>query len=166
MSATYASALSYIPETAWNQSGAAAGGYQLWATGGGASQVYPKPSWQTGPGVPADGHRDVPDLSLTASTHDGYLVAMNGGFYVYGGTSAPTPSLAGLMALAVQKAGARLGNANPGLYALAVKQASAGAAVFHDVSSGNNSVPGQSGFNAGAEYDLRPALDPWTRPCW
>ena len=124
-SATYASALSYIPETAWNQSGTTAGGNQLWATGGGASQVYPKPSWQTGPGVPADGHRDVPDLSLTASTHDGYLVAMNGDFYVYGGTSAPTPSLAGLMALAVQKAGTRLGNANPGLYALAVKQASA-----------------------------------------
>ncbi len=157
-SATYASALSYIPETAWNQSGTTAGGNQLWATGGGASQVYPKPSWQTGPGVPADGHRDVPDLSLTASTHDGYLVAMNGEFYVYGGTSAPTPSLAGLMALAVQKAGARLGNANPGLYALAVKQANAGAAVFHDVSSGNNSVPGQSGFNAGAEYDLSTGL--------
>ena len=156
--ATNASALSYIPEAAWNQSGATAGGYQLWASGGGASQVYSKPSWQTGPGVPADGHRDVPDLSLTASTHDGYLVAMNGDFYVYGGTSAPTPSLAGLMALAVQKAGTRLGNANPGLYALAVKQANAGAAVFHPVTSGNNSVPGQSGFNAGAGYDLATGL--------
>lgn len=155
---TYASALSYIPEAAWNQSGAAAGGVGLWAGGGGASQVYSKPSWQTGPGVPADGHRDVPDVSLTASTHDGYLVAMNGEFYVYGGTSAPTPSLAGLMTLVIEKAGTRLGNANPALYALAMRQANAGAAVFHDVTSGNNSVPGQAGFNAGAGYDLATGL--------
>jgi len=155
---TYASALSYIPEAVWNQSGTTSGGSQLWATGGGASQVYTKPSWQTGPGVPADGRRDVPDLSLTASTHDGYLVTMNGALYVFGGTSAPTPSLGGLMTLAIQKAGARLGNANPALYALAVKQASAGAAVFHAVTSGNNSVPGQTGFNAGAGYDLATGL--------
>ncbi len=155
--ATYASALSYIPEAAWNQSGTTAG---VAAVGCGRRRkpgVF-KPSWQTGPGVPADGHRDVPDLSLTASTHDGYLVAMNGELYVYGGTSAPTPSLAGLMALAVQKAGTRLGNANPGLYAMAVKQANAGAAVFHDVTSGNNSVPGQAGFNAAAGYDLATGL--------
>jgi subtilase family serine protease len=44
----WASALSYIPEVAWNQSGAA-GGSGLWATGGGPSMIYPKPSWQTGP---------------------------------------------------------------------------------------------------------------------
>ena len=155
---TYASALSYIPEAVWNQSGTAAGGSQLWAGGGGASQVYTKPSWQTGPGVPSDGHRDVPDLSLAASTHDGYLVALNGQFYSYGGTSAPTPSLAGLMTLAVQKAGARLGNANPTLYALAAKQASGGPAVFHDVTSGNNSVPGQTGFSAAAGYDRATGL--------
>jgi hypothetical protein len=77
---------------------------------------------------------------------------------VYGGTSAPTPSLAGLMTLAVEKAGTRLGCANPALYALAVKQASGGATVFHDVTSGNNSVPGQTGFNAGAGYDLATGL--------
>ena len=157
-SSTYASALSYIPEAAWNQSGAASGGSQLWASGGGASQIYAKPSWQAGPGVPADGHRDVPDLSLSASTHDGYLVLMNGGLYAYGGTSAPTPSIAGLMALAVQKAGKPLGNANPGLYALATAQASGGAAVFHDITGGNNSVPGQTGFNAGAGYDRASGL--------
>src|SRR5271154_1018866 len=83
---------------------------------------------------------------------------MNKTLYVVGGTSAPTPSLGGLMALAVQKAGARLGNANPGLYALAASQASAGAAVFHDVTTGNNSVPGQTGFSAGVGYDLATGL--------
>ena len=156
-STTYGPALSYIPESTWNQSGTL-GGSGLWASGGGSSQVYPKPSWQTAPGVPADGHRDVPDVSLTASTHDGYLVALNGQFYVYGGTSAPTPSLGGLMVLAVQKSGTRLGNANPALYTLATKQANAGAAVFHDITSGNNSVPGQTGFNAGPGYDLATGL--------
>jgi pro-kumamolisin-like protein/all-beta uncharacterized protein len=155
---TLGSALSYIPEAVWNQSGTTSGGSELWAGSGGVSQVYPKPAWQTGPGVPADGHRDVPDVSLNASTHDGYLIVMNGQLYVVGGTSAPTPSLAGLMAMNAQKAGTRLGNANPALYALAVKQASAGAAVFHDVTTGNNSVPGQTGFNAGPGYDLATGL--------
>jgi pseudomonalisin len=153
-SSTFGSALSYIPETTWNQSGTVGGGSDLWAGGGGASQVYTKPSWQNVSGVPADGHRDVPDVSLTASTHDAYIIEMNGSLYAVGGTSAPTPALGGLMSLAVQKTASRLGNANPELYALAASQASAGAAVFHDVISGNNSVPGQTGFNANAGYDL------------
>jgi Pro-kumamolisin, activation domain/Putative binding domain, N-terminal len=155
---TLGSALTYIPEAVWNQSGAIAGGSELWAASSGVSTVYPKPAWQTGPGVPADGHRDVPDVALNASTHDGYLIAMNGQLYVVGGTSAPTPSLAGLMALTAQKAGTRLGNANPALYALAALQANAGAAVFHDVTTGNNSVPGQTGFNASPGYDLATGL--------
>src|SRR5271166_759732 len=155
---TFASALSYIPESAWNQGGTVAGGSDLWAGGGGASQVYSKPAWQSAPGVPADGRRDVPDVSLTASTHDAYIIEMNGSLYAVGGTSAPTPAFAGLTALAAQKAAARLGNANPGLYALAASQANAGPAVFHDATSGNNSVPGQTGFSAGVGYDLATGL--------
>ena len=60
-SSAYGSALSYIPEAVWNQSAAAAGS-GLWAGGGGPSQIYTKPSWQTGVGVPSDGRRDVPDV--------------------------------------------------------------------------------------------------------
>jgi len=71
---TKESAISYIPEMAWNQSGSVSGGSDLWAGAGGASAIYTKPSWQAGPGVPADGRRDVPDVSLAASTHDGFLV--------------------------------------------------------------------------------------------
>jgi len=150
---SFGSALSYIPEAVWNESGNVAGGTGLWAGGGGASQVYVKPSWQTGPGVPADGQRDVPDVALTSAVHDGYLVAMDGEFYIFGGTSAATPSFAGLMALVNQKTQARQGSANPALYALAGNQFNGGAAIFHDVTSGSNSVPGQTGFTAGTGYD-------------
>ena len=148
------SALSYIPEVVWNES--TGGG--LWASGGGVSTVYGKPAWQTGTGVPADGKRDVPDVSLSAAGHDGYLIEMNGGEYVVGGTSAASPSFAGLMALVVQSAAARQGNANTAFYALAGKQAAGGAAVFHDITSGNNSVPGVTGFSAGTGYDRATGL--------
>ncbi len=71
------SALSYIPEKAWNDTPL---GYGIAAGGGGASALYGKPSWQTGPGVPNDGVRDVPDVSLAASgAHDGYVIFTKGG---------------------------------------------------------------------------------------
>jgi pseudomonalisin len=152
---TQASALSYIPEVVWNESGP---GYGLWASGGGASKIYSKPSWQTGTGVPADGKRDVPDVALTAAGHDGYIIAQEGSFYVVGGTSAASPSFAAIMSLVVQNAAARLGNANAVLYPLAAKQRSGGASVFHDITKGNNGVPGQTGFNATAGYDQATGL--------
>ncbi|HEV8039569.1 MAG TPA: protease pro-enzyme activation domain-containing protein [Bryobacteraceae bacterium] len=154
----YSSALSYIPESAWNASAGTPGGSGLWASGGGASGIYSKPAWQAGLGVPSDGQRDVPDVSLDASIHDAYLFVLNGGIYLVGGTSASTPSFAGLMAMAVQRAGARQGNANPTLYGLAANQWNGGAAVFHDTTSGNNSVPGLTGFTAGPGYDLATGL--------
>jgi pseudomonalisin len=157
-SSTYTSALKYIPESVWNSSGSVSGGSELWAGGGGPSAVYQKPSWQSGPGVPADGWRDVPDVALTASTYDGYVIYMNGGLYLIGGTSAATPSFAGVMALAAQRKGARLGNANPALYAFATRQAGGGAAVFHDITVGNNTVPGVTGFSAEAGYDRASGL--------
>ncbi len=153
----YGSATGYIPEMVWNESGSN-GGSGLWAGGGGKSTVYAKPSWQTGPGVPADGQRDVPDVSLSASGHDGYLICLGGSYYSVGGTSATAPSFAGLMALVDQKTGASQGSINTVLYPLAVNQAAGGAAVFHDVQSGNNSVPGVTGFSATVGYDLASGL--------
>jgi pseudomonalisin len=152
---TQASALSYIPEAAWNESGPGAG---LWSSGGGASSVYAKPSWQAGAGVPADGKRDVPDVSLTSAGHDGYLIYQEGGLYVVGGTSAASPSFAGVMALVVQHAAGRQGNANTVFYSLASKQQAGGASVFHDITQGNNSVPGVTGFNATVGYDQATGL--------
>jgi pro-kumamolisin-like protein len=154
-SGTQASALSYIPEVVWNESGPGDG---LWASGGGASTIYAKPSWQTGTGVPADGKRDVPDIALSAAGHDGYLIYQEGNLYVVGGTSAASPSFAGVMALVVQNAAARQGNANITFYPLASKQMSGGASVFHDITSGNNSVPGRAGFAAGVGYDQATGL--------
>jgi subtilase family serine protease len=152
---TEASAISYMPETTWNESGPGSG---LWSSGGGASATYTKPAWQTGTGVPADGKRDVPDVALTAAGHDGYLIYQEGSLYVVGGTSAASPSFAGVMALVVQHAAARQGNANTALYSLASKQRAGGAAVFHDITSGNNSVPGQAGFTATVGYDQATGL--------
>jgi uncharacterized protein (TIGR03437 family) len=130
-----ASALSYIPEITWNDS---VEDGEPSASGGGASVLFSKPSWQTGPGVPADNARDVPDVSLTASAdHDGYLVYTGGSRQVYGGTSVPTPSFAGLVALLNQQLGSGgVGNINPNMYALAQSNP----AIFHDVTTGNNIV--------------------------
>ena len=150
---SYGSAVSYIPETVWNESANVSGGSGLWAGGGGASIIYAKPSWQAGAGVPSDGHRDVPDVSLNASMANAVLVCLGGSFYQVGGTSVAAPEFAGVMGVAVQNAGSRLGNVNPAFYGFATRQANGGAAVFHDVAKGNNSVPGVTGFTAAAGYD-------------
>jgi PKD repeat protein len=153
-----ASALGYIPEKAWNES-ASVGGSGLWATGGGASILYAKPTWQAAPGVPADGHRDVPDLALSAGSHDGYLIQAQGGLQAVGGTSCAAPAFAGIVALVVQATGQRQGNINPVLYKLGNAQfRGTGSAVFHDVLSGSNTVPGAAGFASGTGYDQSTGL--------
>ncbi len=166
------SALAYIPESIWNDSFS---GTALSAAGGGASAYFTKPSFQTGPGVPNDFSRDVPDVSFHASpSNDPYLFCSkgsctngfrdsNGFLNAVGGTSASTPSFAGMLALLEQKIQARVGNANPVLYALA--NSSFSGSVFHDVVSGNNNSPcasgspdcpasGVTGYSAGPGFDL------------
>ncbi len=155
---TEASALSYIPEKVWNESGGVAGGSGLWASGGGASVMYPQPAWQkgiSGTGQ-SNGMRAVPDIAMSAAGHDGYIIVEDGNFYVIAGTSASSPSFAGLMALLVQSRGGKgQGNANPGLYALAGKSQG----PFHATPSGNNGVPGVAGFTAsGGTYNLATGL--------
>jgi pseudomonalisin len=154
---TMGSAQGYIPETVWNESGSN-GGSELWAGGGGASIYFTKPSWQTGPGVPADGARDVPDVALTAAGHDGYLIEEYGALYSIAGTSAASPSFAGIMALVNQKIGTRLGAPNATLYGLASLQSAGGTQVFHDVTTGSNTVPGVTGFAAVTGYDRATGL--------
>lgn len=137
-----ASAIQYIPETAWNDTLLDG---TLSAGGGGASVFFAQPVWQTGNGVPADGFRHVPDLSLSASAdHVGYYVYTDGSASYYGGTSVAAPTMAGIVALLNQylvSTGAQkspgVGNINPALYRLA--QNTTG--VFHDITTGDNSVP-------------------------
>ena len=162
---TNGSALSYIPEAAWNESGASTTCptgdtcSNLYATGGGASTLYSKPAWQVSPGVPADGMRDIPDVALNAASYDGYLVASGGKLYIAGGTSASSPSFAGIMALVVQKTAERQGNANVRLYQLGNAQyTGSGPDVFNDVTTGDNSVPGVTGFSCGPGYDQATGL--------
>ena len=156
-SASYSSALAYIPEKVWNES-ASDGGSGLWASTGGTSVVYAQPSWQKGvAGASAgNGMRTVPDIAMTAAGHDGYVIEENGSLSVIAGTSAASPSFAGLMALVVQsKGGTGQGNANPGLYSLL----NASTDPFHATPSGNNSVPGVTGFTAsGSAYNLATGL--------
>jgi subtilase family serine protease len=152
--ATKRSALSYIPEEAWNEEGRSCGA--LCASGGGASMLFGKPPWQQGPGVPADDHRYVPDVALETSTRVPYLAIVNGSsaLTAFGGTSLSAPGFSGIMALVVAKTGGPLGNANPRLYQLAAEQyGRGGPPIFHDATSGNNSVPGASGFASGPGYD-------------
>ena len=166
-----ASALSYIPERAWNDS--ALDGSPS-ATGGGASAVFTKPAWQTGPGVPGDNARHVPDVSLSGSAnHDGYMIYTGGSLQVVGGTSVSAPAFAGIATLLNQylvsthaQQAAGLGNMNPALYALAQSAPD----VFHDVTAGDNIVtvacPPRSrtcstspvGYTAGAGYDAATGL--------
>ena len=138
-STDYGSALSYIPEAAWNESSASG----LASGGGGASALYAKPIWQTGPGVPADNARDVPDVAFSAAGHDGYYVNYNGTYYIVGGTSCSSPSFSGVVAILNQyqvskgfQASGGLGNINPQLYRLAQSAPTA----FHDVTAGSNVV--------------------------
>jgi subtilase family serine protease len=184
---TASSALEYIPEIAWNDTTFdIANGGGLSASGGGASAVasgfFAKPSWQTGPGVPSDGARDVPDISLTSSAdHDGYLVCTEdssatscssgfrngagGSFDIVGGTSAAAPTFSAILALVNQYVGntppTGLAPINPTLYQLPGNSP----APFHDITSGDNKVPCTSGmtncpagtttigFTAGPGYD-------------
>jgi subtilase family serine protease len=168
-SANFSSALSYIPETAWNDTPLGSG---LVAGGGAPSLVYAKPWWQTGPGVPNDQARDVPDVSLAASgQHDGYMMYVMGELMALGGTSAASPSFAGIVSILNQYLAAKgtiskpgLGNINPDLYNLA--QNTTG--LFHDIVTGNNVVPcaagskgcvnGSLGYTAGPGYDLATGL--------
>jgi subtilase family serine protease len=156
--ADLSSALGPIPEIVWNESANVPGGVGIRATGGGVSTIYAKPGYQSGPGVPADGFRDIPDVSLTAAGHDAYIIVQGHtnntpGLEGVFGTSASSPSFAGIMALVVQKTGAPQGNANNVLYSMARAQFAGGSAVFNDITSGNNSVPGVTGFAAAAGYD-------------
>ena len=179
--ATGGSAITYIPEAVWNDESFDAFG----GGGGGASAFFTKPAWQVGI-TPNDGSRDVPDLSLDASdSQDPYLFCVSdsctNGFRnassnlnVAGGTSFDSQIFGGLLALVEQKIGARIGNANPVIYALANNASyySAGATitsnagvVFNDITAGSNAMPctagtanclngGSTGFSAASGYDL------------
>jgi subtilase family serine protease len=135
------------------------------ATGGGASVLFSKPSFQSGV-TPADGARDQPDVALLASVNfpGAFFFRDNGSgvgvLDVAGGTSLSAPAWAGIVDLVVQQSGGKLGSINPHVYALAsnpgvlaLASAGQGGAGFHDITIGNNTFNGVPGFSAGPGYD-------------
>ncbi len=168
------SLLKAAPEQVWNNAfglNATTGGVYstadstIYAGSGGTSSSaiypssgpatgYPKPSWQAGTGVPLDGRRDVPDVSLFAAIGKNYVYypicaipgdcvisSTNGSVFLQsvGGTSASSPAMAGIQALVNQSTGARQGLANTVYYAMASKALPTKA--FRDITVGGNEVP-------------------------
>ncbi len=132
------------PDVSWSVV-AGSGGPSGCATGvpsqpgivGGSCAGYPKPSWQSLVGVPSDGVRDIPDVSLFAANGiwgHYYPYCLSDPNYGYtctgtpdtwaggGGTSFASPIMAGIQALVNQKTGERQGNPNPTYYSLAASE--------------------------------------------
>jgi kumamolisin len=118
--------------------------------GGGVSVYYPRPTWQTGPGVSnpfSTGKRQVPDVAAAADPLTGYYIYDSTGgqcsgqdcWTSVGGTSAATPLWAALVLLADQKGGRNLGQINPTLYKMgSAGTLGAGTSPFYDVTTGGN----------------------------
>ena len=136
-------------ESVWNQ------GRSGGATGGGVSDVFARPAWQDGAGVPASANpggrvgRGVPDVAANADPATGYLIQIDGQQMIIGGTSAVAPLYAALIALCNEQLGRRLGYLNPVLYGLP-----ASARVFRDIRSGDNDIGQHHGaYQASAGWD-------------
>ncbi|MGB7023968.1 MAG: Ig-like domain repeat protein, partial [Candidatus Acidiferrales bacterium] len=141
---------------------------------------YAKPPWQTGAGVPGDGKRDLPDVSLFAGAGfigNSYAICEadlqgpcnSSNFVNIGGTSASSPAFAGLLALVDQKMASRQGNPNFILYKLAAQQPASSCnsttgpatnCAFNDVTSGTIAMPCATGTlncttsNSGDQYGI------------
>jgi len=124
-------------ETVWNN-GAGHG-----ATGGGVSDTFPRPTWQSTVAVPGSG-RGVPDVAAVADPQTGYQVRVDGTNLVIGGTSAVAPLWAALIARLAQATGHRLGLLHPVLYRGATTTTAPPG--FRDITTGTNgaytAVPG------------------------
>jgi subtilase family serine protease len=139
-----------LVETVWSD--------DFGAGGGGESEVFARPRFQLGPGVPALTGRGLPDLALPASPlTPGYVI---GEARIVGGTSVGAPAFAGMLALVSERLAAtrgatRLGQLVPSLYRLGGEQARGlRAPVFRDIEIGANALPGSPGFPAGPGWDL------------
>jgi len=143
-----------LDEVAWSD---AFGG-----SGGGQSVVFARPRYQLGPGMPAAvAGRLMPDLAVAAAPDTpGYIIFEDGRPQVIGGTSAGAPALASVLTLVNARLAAvpgfdGLGHVLPAVYRLAAEQARGlRPAVFRDIVSGTNALPGSIGFPATAGFDL------------
>jgi subtilase family serine protease len=132
-------------------------------TGGGKSAVFARPSYQSKVRGITGGHRGLPDISMSAACSGAVNLYQTfggqpPGWYAACGTSESSPLFAGIVALADQVAGHRLGLINPALYRLASQHAPG----LVSVRSGNNTVSFRQGgkrhtvrgYGARAGYNL------------
>jgi hypothetical protein len=155
-------------ETAWNSTWGSGRAAKSGAGGGGVSGLWGQPSYQAGLAVSQTSTtcgtsgsttcREVPDVSADADLNTGYSIYFKGQWSAFGGTSAAAPTWAALAALAdssVACAANPVGFVNTALY----QAAAAGySTYFNDVTSGNNTYGGVTGFTAATGYDLASGL--------
>jgi subtilase family serine protease len=140
-------------EVVWNEKNLPA------ATGGGPSSIYATPSWQSGVAAAIGSNaRLVPDISWNAAVNGGVLVYITAypnyqraGWHVYGGTSAASPQLAGVVALAnaarADDGNGPIGYLNKVLYSLPSSD-------YRDILPiTEGSVPASEGVSAGEQVD-------------
>jgi kumamolisin len=150
-------------ETVWNVGGVDPTTGQRFqeGTGGGVSQFFAMPSYQSSIAVPDSpagnvGGRGVPDVCGDADPATGYKIRytndINDGDTVIGGTSAVAPLWAGLIARFAQSLGHPVGFLHPLIY-----QPSVSDAAFRDITRGDNDSQGQGGL-----YHAGPGWDPCT----
>jgi subtilase family serine protease len=159
------------PDTVWNDGAGGAGG-------GGTSTVFERPDYQDHVRAVVGDHRGIPDISLSAALSaavDFWFTLPTpagpaGGWSLAGGTSEATPLLAGIVAIADQAAGHRLGLLNDRLYAMG--RHDGGDEAIVDVTSGGNAVTlcmsgcatrtpvllPIAGYTAGKGFDLASGL--------
>jgi subtilase family serine protease len=139
------------------------------AGGGGPSHVFPRPVFQLGTRTGSGFARATPDISLSAAVDGGVLVyltfpGLDPGYYVVGGTSEASPLFSGVVAIADQIAGHRLGWINPRLYAIGTNankglvDVTIGNNTFTLLDDDGNPVFTVPGFQAVGGYDMASGL--------
>lgn len=144
------------PESVWND------GYG--AGGGGYSTVFGEPADQSLSAIPdSSGARGLPDVAYNAAVVSAVNVyesfdPAGAGWALIGGTSAATPQWAAIDAIANQYDG-NLGFVAPRLYDIYRGVGGTSyAADFHDITTGNNSFAGITGYSAGPGWDAASGL--------
>jgi len=119
-------------------------------TGGGISDIYPVPDYQSALQIPLSVStsvkgRGVPDIAALAAASPGYRIVLDGDEMIKDGTSAATPLWAALIAMANSRRGAPVGLVHPRLYAAP--------GLLRPITTGDNRVHGvgyaaTAGWNA------------------
>lgn len=134
-----------VSEMVWNDAADS-------ATGGGVSEFFPKPDYQSKVVVPPSVERKfkgrgLPDIAGNASPYSGYKVLVDGEWAPVGGTSAVAPLMAAFFALVNEKNKSNAGFVHPKLYANSK-------AFCRDITQGNNiTTPSKKGYKAKKGWD-------------